>query len=59
MYSIATTNLLLWVLSCLVVRSMRKATRQNMHETDNAKKVYIYMYIYISIIYASVGNKIF
>ena len=33
MYSIARTNLLLWVLSYLVVRSTMMATRQNMSET--------------------------
>ena len=39
MYSITGANLLLWILSYLVESSMRKATRQNMHETDNAKKI--------------------
>ena len=37
-YSIARTNLLLWVLSYLVFRSMTMATRQNMPETDKVKK---------------------
>jgi len=30
MHSIVGTNLLLWVLSCLVVSSLRMATSQNM-----------------------------
>ena len=34
MYSIARTNLLLWFMSCLVVRSLTMATGQNKHETD-------------------------
>jgi len=38
MYSPARANLLLWVLSYLVVRSMMMVTRQNMPETDKVKK---------------------
>jgi len=44
-YSIERTNLLLWVLSYLVVRSMMMATRQNKHETEKmgGKKIYIFV----------------
>ena len=41
MYSIARTNLLLWVLSYLDVRSMRMVTSQSMCERDKVK-IYIY-----------------
>ena len=41
MYSM--TKLLLWVLSYLVVRSMRMETRQNMHETESGRgDIYLY-----------------
>jgi len=64
MYSIARTDLLLWVLSCLVVKSMRMATRQNMCESPKVvgKGVggkYIYIHSFISVICAFVATKIF
>jgi hypothetical protein len=44
MYSIARTNLLLWDLTYLIVRSMTVATRKNMPETDKVEKIPIHMY---------------
>jgi len=38
MYSIIRTNLLLWFISCFVVRSTTMATRQNKYENDKVKK---------------------
>jgi len=46
MYSIARTNLLLYFLMCLVVRSMTMATGKNKHETEKVKKIKNYIYIY-------------
>ena len=54
-HSIVGTNLLLWVLSYLVLISLRMVTNWNRQEPDNI--IYIYIYIYISIICAYVGTK--
>jgi len=47
LYRITRTDLLLWVLSYLVVRSMRMVTSQNMYEPDKVQNMYIYTHILV------------
>jgi hypothetical protein len=61
MYSSARINLLLWVLlSYLVVRTMRMATRRNIYQPHNVGgggNIHIYIYSCISIICEFLGTK--
>jgi hypothetical protein len=49
MYIIVRNNLLLWFLSCLVVRSLRMLTSWNMYEPDKVKRILV-QYVHLLVL---------